>query len=176
MHAEIIIVEPFALVLDWSGDWDGAVLSSLHLQWSDAPGLDQESPNLSPYARELKAKLTELVAGRPCQWPELPAGSFAAAGLTDFAARVYEELRAQVGRGETITYGALAELAGRPGAARAVGRIMANNPWPMIYPCHRVIGAGRKLTGFGGGDGLMMKDRLLRLEGCDGPWADYPRR
>ncbi len=53
----------------------------------------------------------------------------------------------------------------RPGAARTVGRANATNPIPVIIPCHRVIGADGKLTGFGGG--LPMKKQLLRLEGIE---------
>ncbi|MBF0512986.1 MAG: MGMT family protein, partial [Desulfovibrionaceae bacterium] len=56
-----------------------------------------------------------------------------------------------------------AARAGRPGAARAVGRVMAANPFPLVLPCHRVVGAGMKLTGFG--PGLPMKKMLLELEG-----------
>jgi methylated-DNA-[protein]-cysteine S-methyltransferase len=53
--------------------------------------------------------------------------------------------------GETTTYGALAERIGRPKASRAVGAANGANPIPIIIPCHRVIGANKSLTGFGGG-------------------------
>lgn len=70
---------------------------------------------------------------------------------------------AHIPRGEVISYGELARRAGRPGAARAVGQIMRRNPLPLFVPCHRVVGADGRLTGFGGG--LELKARLLRLEG-----------
>ncbi len=59
-------------------------------------------------------------------------------GVPDFAARVYEALLA-IPAAETISYGGLAELAGYPRAARAVGNAMASNPLPIVVPCHRVI-------------------------------------
>lgn len=64
--------------------------------------------------------------------------------------------------GETTSYGAIAKLIGRPEAVRAVGAANGANPIPIVIPCHRVIGASGKLTGFGGG--LDVKEKLLRLE------------
>ncbi len=69
-----------------------------------------------------------------------------------------------VGYGKTVTYGELASLAGRQGAARAVGRVMATNPIPLLIPCHRVIGADRRLTGFSAPRGIDLKADLLRME------------
>jgi methylated-DNA-[protein]-cysteine S-methyltransferase len=68
--------------------------------------------------------------------------------------------------GTVVTYGELATLAGRPGAARAVGRAMAVNPLPVLIPCHRVVGAGGKMTGYSGADGIATKEWLLQFEGC----------
>ena len=73
-------------------------------------------------------------------------------------------VRAEVPYGETVTYGELAELAGRPGAARAVGTAMARNPVPFFVPCHRVVAAGG-IGGYGGGaQGVALKRALLDLE------------
>jgi methylated-DNA-[protein]-cysteine S-methyltransferase len=80
-----------------------------------------------------------------------------------FTARVYVALRA-VPYGETVTYGELARRAGQPAAARAVGRIMASNPLPIILPCHRVIAATGALTGYSGGAGIATKEFLLNHE------------
>ena len=80
-----------------------------------------------------------------------------------FTARVYGALRA-VPYGETITYGELARRAGQPAAARAVGRLMAKNPLPIILPCHRVIAANGALTGYSGGAGIATKIFLLNHE------------
>jgi len=59
--------------------------------------------------------------------------------MTPFRRKVMETL-ARLPAGEVTTYGGLARTVGRAGAARAVGRVMATNPWPLIVPCHRVVG------------------------------------
>lgn len=70
----------------------------------------------------------------------------------------------QVPVGSTVSYGELARRAGYPGAARAVGRVMAGNPLPLVIPCHRVIGASGDLTGYSGGSGVVTKEWLLDFE------------
>ncbi len=85
-------------------------------------------------------------------------------GVGDFAQSVYAALR-QVAPGQTVTYGELAARVGRPNAARAVGRAMAGNPLPLLIPCHRVIGANGRLTGFSGADGCLTKAQILTAEG-----------
>jgi len=82
---------------------------------------------------------------------------------TPFQRQVWTITRA-IPRGQTRTYGEIAREAGSPGAARAVGQAMARNPWPVIVPCHRVVGSDRRLTGFGGG--LEMKREMLTMEGA----------
>ncbi len=83
-------------------------------------------------------------------------------GVTPFRRRVLDVLRG-VGRGETVSYGELAALLGKPGAARAVGSACANNPVPLWIPCHRVLAGGGRLGGFSGG--LEVKRALLKIEG-----------
>ena len=81
-------------------------------------------------------------------------------GMTPFRKKVMQELR-KVPAGVTVTYGELAAACGSPGAARAVGGVMAANPVPLFVPCHRVVAA----DGLGGfGSGLAVKRALLRLE------------
>lgn len=73
--------------------------------------------------------------------------------------------------GETASYGELAQRIGRPGAAQAVGGAMSRNPIPILIPCHRVIGAGRAIGGYGGATysdrqtAIGIKRRLLAIEG-----------
>ncbi|RPJ85669.1 MAG: methylated-DNA--[protein]-cysteine S-methyltransferase [Acidobacteria bacterium] len=80
---------------------------------------------------------------------------------TEFRLCVWTEL-AKVPFGATTSYGELARRVGKPGAARAIGNALHNNPVPIIVPCHRVIGHDRRLVGFGGG--LSVKEQLLELE------------
>jgi methylated-DNA-[protein]-cysteine S-methyltransferase len=69
----------------------------------------------------------------------------------------------RVSFGHLATYGEIADRIGRPKASRAVGAALGANPIPIVIPCHRVVGANGKLTGYGGG--LPRKELLLRLEG-----------
>ena len=83
-------------------------------------------------------------------------------GVSPFRRRVMETLVRSVPPGEVVTYGELALMAGRLGAARAVGTTMSRNPLPIFVPCHRVVAA----SGPGGfGPGLQRKRDLLALEG-----------
>lgn len=80
---------------------------------------------------------------------------------SEFQQRVWKALTT-IPYGETRSYGEIAEQIGAPGAARAVGLANGHNPIAIIVPCHRVIGASGKLTGYGGG--LHRKQALLELE------------
>ena len=86
----------------------------------------------------------------------------------DGARRRILDALAEVGYGETTTYGALAARLGLvDDGPRQVGVAMARNPVAIVVPCHRVVGAGGALTGYGGG--LPAKQTLLDLEGRDRP-------
>jgi methylated-DNA-[protein]-cysteine S-methyltransferase len=85
---------------------------------------------------------------------------------TPFQRDLLDALR-HVPYGETVTYGELAALAGRPGAARAAGSFCARNRFAVVVPCHRVVGAA-DLGGYGS-LGLDYKRRLLDLEHRTGP-------
>jgi O-6-methylguanine DNA methyltransferase len=80
-------------------------------------------------------------------------------------------LKATIGvpAGRTATYGEVAGRAGRSGAARAAGGALGRNPWPVVIPCHRVVGAMGDLTGFG--KGLHAKRALIAFESAlPGRW------
>ncbi|HME04558.1 MAG TPA: methylated-DNA--[protein]-cysteine S-methyltransferase [Solirubrobacteraceae bacterium] len=137
------------------GDRDA--LHGLYMQ--DAPDPIPFDPGWRPCAdafAEVAAQLSEYFAGRRTTFEV----ELAMAG-TPFQHRVWDALR-EIGYGETRTYGELARRIDRPGAARAVGAANGRNPIAVIVPCHRVIGAGGALTGFGGGIGR--KRLLLELE------------
>jgi methylated-DNA-[protein]-cysteine S-methyltransferase len=87
-------------------------------------------------------------------------------GLSDFRREVYAATR-RIPAGEVKTYGEVARDAGSPAAARAVGRALATNPFPVVVPCHRVLGSEHDLHGFSAPGGLRTKASLLELEGVD---------
>ncbi|VVP66069.1 Methylated-DNA--protein-cysteine methyltransferase [Pseudomonas fluorescens] len=89
---------------------------------------------------------------------------------TDFQKKVWAALLT-IPFGETRSYSQIAEQIGHPSAVRAVGAANGRNPISIIAPCHRVIGASGKLTGFAGG--LEAKELLLTLEGGD--WSEVGR-
>ena len=84
-------------------------------------------------------------------------------GFSLFGQRVLTACR-DVRFGETMSYSGLAERVGRAGATRAVGRILAKNPLPLIIPCHRVIRNDGKIGGFSAQGGVKLKKRMLELE------------
>ena len=86
------------------------------------------------------------------------------AHLSPFQKKVVDRCR-RISAGGTRTYGELAGLAGFPGAARAVGSVMSRNLYPIIVPCHRVVGSAGSLGGFSAPQGISLKARMLALEG-----------
>jgi methylated-DNA-[protein]-cysteine S-methyltransferase len=87
-------------------------------------------------------------------------------GLPAFQQRVLQATLA-VPRGQVRTYAEIASTVGSPKAARAVGRAEATNPIPLVVPCHRIVGSGGGLHGYGGPGGIPTKIWLLNLEGFD---------
>lgn len=82
---------------------------------------------------------------------------------TPFQRAVWQAI-STVAFGSTLTYTALAQQAGFPGAARAAGAATGRNPIGIIVPCHRIVGSNGSLTGYAGG--LVMKRALLAFEGA----------
>lgn len=106
------------------------------------------------------ALLQRYFAGEPV---ELDTLAVDLAGVSEQRLRIYAATRA-IGWGRTTTYGELARTIGEPGAAQAVGQAMAQNPVPVIIPCHRVLASGARLGGFSAPGGTVTKERLLVLE------------
>ena len=96
-------------------------------------------------------------------------------GVTEFGQSILEACR-RIPYGQTASYSDLARQVGQPLASRAVGSAMANNPLPLIVPCHRVVRRDGSLGGFSSSDGVSMKLRLLRLEGASIALASPHRR
>jgi methylated-DNA-[protein]-cysteine S-methyltransferase len=69
--------------------------------------------------------------------------------------------------GHTSSYGEITEAIGQPiTASRAVGTALGDNPWPLLIPCHRIVSAAGKMTGFSGPGGIATKIKLLAVEGA----------
>ncbi len=84
--------------------------------------------------------------------------------LTEFQSQVLT-ITMEIPYGQVWTYGDISKRLGKSSAARAVGRALATNPIPILIPCHRVIGADRRLHGYSGPEGTATKAFLLQLEG-----------
>lgn len=85
-------------------------------------------------------------------------------GITGFQADVLH-LTLGIPFGEIRTYGKIANALHKPAASRAVGRALARNPLPILIPCHRVVAASGRLTGYSAPDGIITKAWLLEIEG-----------
>lgn len=154
--------------------WRGARVVAFALPGRDdgatAAALARRHPGLAPAPppediRAAIAAIRQLMAGEPVDL------GFVAVDLddvSDFDRRVYAATRA-IPPGATRTYGELAALVGEPGAARAIGRAMGDNPVPVIVPCHRVLAASGRIGGFSAPGGIATKRRLLAIESAHAP-------
>ena len=129
------------------------------------PGDDQPDGEPGAADTRVKQQLREWFAGQRHDFDvELDLD-----GVDGFRRTVLETLAREVLWGEVVTYGELAGMAGRPRAARAVGSAMRDNPLPFVIPCHRVVAAGGRIGGYGGGrNSVALKRRLLEREGVTG--------
>lgn len=141
-------------LVDWAANWedrDSRLWSLLNRWYSEGTEVE-----VVPGSAAVDA-LAAYMRGDLLAIDELPV---AAVG-TEFQLRVWRALRT-IPAGTTLSYGELAKRLGQPGASRAVGLANGANPIAVVVPCHRVIGASGKLTGYGGG--LPVKEWLLRHE------------
>ena len=123
----------------------GHMVRPEQLRWKNTPLLKEAAGQLDEYFRGVR-RIFDL--------PLAPQG-------TPFEEAVWQALLT-IPYGETRSYADIARQTGRPSACRPVGRANGHNPISIIIPCHRVIGANKKLTGYTGG--LSIKQYLLELE------------
>ncbi len=123
------------------------------------PNAEETEPT-KPIARAV-ADIQALLTGEK---KTLRAVSLDMSRAPPFHARVYETTRA-IAPGQTRTYGEIARAIGDASAARAVGQALGRNPFAIIVPCHRVVGANDKLVGFSANGGIATKLRMLMIEG-----------
>jgi methylated-DNA-[protein]-cysteine S-methyltransferase len=145
---------------------DGA-LAGIHFdgqRYQPDMGADWRHDSGDPALRAARAQLAEYFAGTRTAFdlPLTPVGTL-------FQRAVWTAIRT-VGYGDTITYGELAARAGAPRSIRAAGAATGRNPWGIVVPCHRIVGADGSLTGYAGG--LERKRALLALEA---PFALFAR-
>jgi len=119
----------------------------------------------APPPRNVKRAIDDIVTLLDGKKTDLTKIALDMDGVPDFHRRVYDVARA-IPPGETLSYGEVAAKVNAPGAARAVGAALGANPFPIIVPCHRVLGAGGKVGGFSARGGTTTKMRLLTIEGA----------
>ena len=152
---------PFGLIgLQLPEATPGAAWARLRQRFPNAA----EAPPPPPIETVIGRVLELLAGGRD----DLTDIALDPTGVAPFNLRVYEIARA-IAPGQTSTYGQVARAMGEPGAARAVGRALGENPWPIVVPCHRVLAASQGRTGVGMGGfsapgGSQTKAQLLTLE------------
>ncbi len=122
------------------------------------PGVPECEPPSE--VREAVARIEAALRGEP---DDLRSIRLDESGLGEFARRLYALLR-ELPYGATTTYGELARRLGEPGAARAVGRALGDNPFAPVVPCHRVLAAGARPGGFSAAGGVGTKLRMLAIE------------
>jgi methylated-DNA-[protein]-cysteine S-methyltransferase len=130
-----------------------------------APGSRRRCAIPPPQIADAVAGIVELLGGAPRDLREVALDT---TGIPAFALRVYALAR-EIAPGATLSYGELAARLGDPGAARAVGRALGDNPFVIIVPCHRVLAAGGRPGGFSAPGGLATKRRLLAIEAACRP-------
>jgi len=125
-----------------------------------------------PYTGDVEApaRVSALAAQLERYWqggslPEVPGDLLEAVATTALTGDIYREV-VSIPAGTTMTYAAVAESVGHPGAARAVGAAMAANRLAPLIPCHRVVGTDGSLRGYAGG--LEMKRHLITMEAGSG--------
>lgn len=139
---------------DWSDGWHRATIARrLERAFPHASCLEREDEVIA----QTKRQLTEYFAGMRKTF-DVPLRFIG----TDFQHAVWQELL-KLPYGTLTTYGEIARRIGRPGSVRAVGVAVGENPCSILVPCHRVVGANRTLTGYGGG--FEAKRKLLQIEG-----------
>jgi methylated-DNA-[protein]-cysteine S-methyltransferase len=122
------------------------------------PGLSESAP---PRHAELAISgIVRLLSGECIDLGDIP---LELDRLPAFNRRVYEVAQT-IPPGTTLTYGEVARRIGEVDSARAVGKALGENPFPIVIPCHRVTGAGGKLGGFSAPGGRDTKVRILEIE------------
>jgi len=160
----------FESAIGWCGiAWNGTGIAGVQLPLRDAAAtaacMRRRFPQFAqadarPEVAAVIRRLQAMLAGKHDPMLDVPLDM---SDIPPFQQRVYEITRA-IPPGRTLTYGEVAERAGDPGAARAVGQAMGHNPFAPVVPCHRVLAARNGAGGFSADGGVATKLRLLQIE------------
>lgn len=149
--------------------WDGEYIVGSQLPERDEETARRRLAKRFPEAVEApaaafveaaQADIVALLNGEPRDLSHLPI----ALDLTSAFNRKVYDVALSIPPGETLTYGEVAARIGEPGAARAVGVALGQNPFAPIVPCHRILAAGGKTGGFSADGGVETKLRMLTIE------------
>jgi methylated-DNA-[protein]-cysteine S-methyltransferase len=149
--------------------WRGDVVTGVQLPEADEAATRLKMQRRFPDAPEAAAPpamataMSAIAASLRGEAVDLSAIPLDMTSVPAFHQRVYAVALA-IPAGSTLTYGEIAAQLGERGAARAVGQALGRNPFAPVVPCHRVLGASGKGTGFSAGGGLATKFRMLQSE------------
>lgn len=149
------------------------VMGPCAISWTDAgltafelPGAQRNSDDETIWPVEISRTIERVRKHLQGELQDFSDARFDFSGLAEFNANVLAATLA-IKAGQTRSYGEIAQAIGQPPAAsRAVGAALGANRWPLLIPCHRVVSADGKMTGFSGPGGIKTKLRLLALEGA----------
>jgi methylated-DNA-[protein]-cysteine S-methyltransferase len=140
---------------------DGDAITSLSIERAGTLPFDDLPENTSPLLELAARQLAEYFSGTRHTF-ELPVALVG----TEFQKTIWSQLT-DIEWGDVMSYGELGIASGRATAGRAVGGAVGANPIPIIVPCHRVLAANGRITGYSGGNGIPTKVWLLDHEGIE---------
>jgi methylated-DNA-[protein]-cysteine S-methyltransferase len=142
--------------------WEGDRVTGFRLPGGREPGDEAPATAAPEWVAALAGRVQAHISGSVQDFADVP---FDWERVTEFQREVYR-VALGVKSGVTWSYGQVANALGLPpGGARSVGTALGQNPWPLLVPCHRFIGADGKMTGFSAPGGIKTKLKLLALEG-----------
>lgn len=121
---------------------------------------DKRADTIPVYIEKIINQIHQLLLGQQVSFIDAPLDW---QHISDFNQKIYRNILL-LKCGDTTTYGEVAKAIGQPRAAQAVGNALGQNPWPIIVPCHRILGRDGKIGGFSANGGIRTKQILLNLE------------
>jgi methylated-DNA-[protein]-cysteine S-methyltransferase len=154
--------------------WSEEGIAAIAFPGGDEAGLARTLSKRAPGAveapppQEIRRLIDDISALFEGEKRDLAYAALDLEGVGEFERGVYRETLA-IMPGETKTYGDIARALGDVALSQRVGQALGKNPFPIVVPCHRVVGSGGRMTGFSAPGGTEAKRRLLKLEGALAP-------